>query len=138
MVTIIDARRIRDIVGGGPFAGGGIYITLAFPTGSTETFHCDLALVPRLIGHLRQFSVIASKARTAAEAPDMTPPLAVERVAAPPPPPDAKSVTMAFLVREGFPIELALTRRQARAAIKVLEEQLAKRRPPPRKPSRSK
>ncbi len=127
MVTIIDARRIRDIVGGGPFQGGeGIFFTLAFPTGSHETFHCDLAFLPRLIGHLRQYSMIAAKALGAATAPIIAEPFAVEHILKSARAPDGKSITLEVQVRDGFPIELALTRRQARAAIKAIEAQLAK------------
>lgn len=123
----VSAVRIKNITGGGSVEGGtSIFFNILFEDGQTDTFVCDLVLLPLFLGNLTAYANIAEGERlkrsgrqTAAGAPYI-----VTEVFRSGHTTDGKRVMVEMNTEHGFPLQIAMTFDQAAQTIEFLQREM--------------
>lgn len=134
MAEVLQSREFLNITNGGAAEGGHtVYFELEFEGDQRVVFNCDHALIPKLLGNIRQYGAIADSVRQKEGPPslEVTAPYFVQTVARAGHSEDGKIIALQVVAEEGFPLELAMTPAQARQVIQLLQAELVEAAKPP-------
>ena len=135
MTETIQSREFVDITNGGAAEGGHtVYFELQFEGDERVVFNCDHALIPKLLGNIRQYGAMADSVRVKEGKPslEVRAPYFVETVTRAGHSEDGKTIALQMVAEEGFPLEIAMTPDQARRIIQLMQTELIEAAKPPR------
>lgn len=134
MTETIQSREFIGITNGGAAEGGNtVYFELQFEGDERVVFNCEHALIPKLLGNIRQYAAIADSVRAKEGRPSLqvTAPYFVETVKRAGHSEDGQVIALQLVAEEGFPLEIAMTPEQAGRIIQLLQTELIAAAKPP-------
>ncbi len=134
MAEVLQSREFIGITNGGAAEGGNtVFFELQFEGDERVVFNCDHALVPKLLGNIRQYGAMADSVRVNEGKPplEVSAPYFLEAVTRAGHSEDGKTIVLQMMAEEGFPLEIAVTPDQAGRVIQLLQAELIAAAQPP-------